>query len=96
MDVGLSGISGIEATEQIRKIERDRREAAEADGSGGNQRDVMIFGLTGNVAESNLRQYEAAGMNGCIVKGKLLVEAVRQAVDRLEREPNVFVNIAGA
>ena len=56
----------------------------------------MIFGLTGNVAEANLRQYEQAGMNGCIVKGQLLVDAVKQAVDRLDKTPTEFVNLSAA
>ena len=83
MDVGLPGISGIEASEKIRKIERET--GAES---------VLIYGLTGNVAEANLRQYEQAGMNGCIVKGKLLVDAVKQAMIMTEKNPAEFVNLS--
>ena len=82
MDVGLPGISGIEASERIRRLQQEL-----------GTEPVLIYGLTGNVAESNLRQYEQAGMNGCIVKGKLLVDAVKQAVDMSERNPSEFVNI---
>ena len=91
MDVGLPGITGIEATERIRALEAARVSRGESE-----ERKVMIFGLTGNVAESNLRQYEQAGMNGCIVKGQLLVDAVRQAVERVERSPEEFVNLSAA
>ena len=92
MDVGLPGITGIEATERIRALEAARLTR----GENGDERRVMIFGLTGNVAESNLREYEQAGMNGCIVKGQLLVDAVKQAVERLERNPAEFVNLSAA
>ena len=91
MDVGLPGITGIEATERIRALEAARLNRGE-----GDDRRVMIFGLTGNVAENNLRQYEQAGMNGCIVKGQLLVDAVKQAVERVERSPVEFVNLSAA
>ena len=91
MDVGLPGITGIEATERIRALEGARVSRPD-----GEERRVMIFGLTGNVAESNLRQYEQAGMNGCIVKGQLLVDAVKQAVERVERSPGEFVNLSAA
>ena len=91
MDVGLPGITGIEATERIRALEAARLTRGESD-----ERRVMIFGLTGNVAENNLRQYEQAGMNGCIVKGQLLVDAVKQAVERVERNPDDFVNLSAA
>jgi len=83
MDVGLPGISGIEATERIRHWQSTQVPNST----------LYIFGLTGNVNESNLREYEKAGMNGCIVKGKLLVDAVKEAVDRVQRQPDVFVNI---
>ena len=91
MDVGLPGISGIEATERIRAME-----AARLDRGDDDSRPVWIFGLTGNVAESNLRQYEQAGMNGCIVKGQLLVDAVKLAVERVERDDKQFVNLSAA
>lgn len=82
MDIHLPGISGIEATERIRKLERESSSAP-----------VMIFGLTGNVDEDGLRSYEKAGMNGCILKGKLLADAVKQAVDDYSRDPDTFVNL---
>ena len=92
MDVGLPGISGIEATERIRAMEAARLDRGDDDSG----RPVWIFGLTGNVAESNLRQYEQAGMNGCIVKGQLLVDAVKLAVERVERDEKQFVNLSAA
>lgn len=40
-----------------------------------------------------MREYEKAGMNGCILKGKLLVDAVKDAVERVQHQPDTFVNI---
>lgn len=83
MDINLPGISGIEATQQIRQLEKQH-----------NGSPVLIYGLTGNVEEENMRQYQQCGMNGCIIKGKLLVNAVSQAIQISERNPNEFVNLA--
>jgi CheY-like chemotaxis protein len=83
----LPGISGIEATEQIRALER----ASIGDG-GGNNDVVFIFGLTGNVDPESMRNYEAAGMNGCILKGKVLADAVKVAIE--EANQGKFVNIS--
>jgi CheY-like chemotaxis protein len=54
---------------------------------------VLVLGLTGNVDESNLRLYEQAGMNGCIVKGRQLGDAVRQAVRMWHERPGTFINL---
>ena len=85
MDIGLPGISGVEATQRIRALEHV---------SPSPQSPVIIFGLTGNVAEANLRQYASAGMNGCIVKGRLLVDSVRAAIEAVAKDPNAFVNLS--
>ena len=85
MDIGLPGISGVEATQRIRALEHVTPSP---------QSPVIIFGLTGNVAEANLRQYASAGMNGCIVKGRLLVDSVRAAIDAVAKDPNAFVNLS--
>ena len=85
MDINLPGISGIEATEQIRRYEKSLKSS---------ELPVTIFGLTGNVEEENLRLYEAAGMNGCILKGKLLPEAVKQGVQAVTNNPTQFVNLS--
>jgi CheY-like chemotaxis protein len=82
MDIGLPGISGIEASQQIRSYEKTK-----------NKGSVVIFGLTGNVDEENLHEYEAVGMNGCIMKGTLLAEAVTQALSLLQQNPSQFVNM---
>lgn len=52
----------------------------------------MIFGLTGNVDPESMRNYEAAGMNGCILKGKVLTEALQTAIE--ESKDGKFVNIS--
>jgi CheY-like chemotaxis protein len=85
MDINLPGISGIEATEQIRALEKESPA-----GSGGHP--VYIFGLTGNVDAESMRNYEAAGMNGCILKGKVLADAVKQAIEQADQ--GSFVNIS--
>ncbi len=45
---------------------------------------TIILGLTGNVSPEALEQYRDAKMNGCIAKGKLIGEAVNQALERLK------------
>jgi CheY-like chemotaxis protein len=82
MDIGLPGISGIEAAQQIRAHEKQK-----------NKGPVVLFGLTGNVEEENLHEYEAVGMNGCIMKGTVIAEAVTQALSQLQQHPNQFVNM---
>ncbi len=56
---------------------------------------MVILGLTGNVEEENLHEYAKAGMNGCIMKGKLLGEALNEAMAKLEYEPQNFVTAIG-
>jgi hypothetical protein len=48
------------------------------------------------VDESNLRLYEQAGMNGCIVKGRQLGDAVRQAVRMWHERPGTFINLVSS
>lgn len=57
-------------------------------------RPVLIYGLTSSVDDDSLHAYSVAGMNGCIVKGKLLVDALRSAVEASEKYPNSFINLA--
>jgi len=80
MDIGMPGIDGVEATSRIRKIE-------ESEGYD----PVTILGLTGNVGETYLTRYVDCGMNGCIVKGKLLVDALKKALSALEDDPDKFI-----
>ena len=104
MDINLPGIDGIAATEQIRRIETEAQEAEEAAARAQQQTPpsllssspVLVLGLTGNVDESNLRLYEQAGMNGCIVKGRQLGEAVRQAVRMWHERPGTFINLVSS
>ena len=84
MCVQLPGISGIEAASLIRNWERDH-----------GLPPVVMFGLTGNVEEENLHAYHQVGMNGCIVKGKQLGDALGQALAQLERTPRAFINLSG-
>ena len=59
-------------------MEADAANAAIAAGRQFNA-PLLIFGLTGNTGEANLRLYAAAGVNGCIAKGLSLAPALRQA-----------------
>jgi len=83
MDIGLPGISGIEAAQQIRALERERGFPP-----------VRMFGLTGNVEEENLASYQEVGMNGCILKGTTLGEAVRIASAQLAADPTRFIKLS--
>jgi len=87
MDINLPGISGIEATEQIRALERQQAGAGDHDTP-----PVLVFGLTGNVDPESMRNYEAAGMNGCILKGKVLAEAVGKSIEQSRH--GEFANIS--
>ena len=49
-------------------------------------------GVGGGVDAESMRNYESAGMNGCILKGKVLSEAVKQAIE--EAQQGRFVNIS--
>jgi len=105
---GISGIDATEEIRRIEREDMVKEEdaaaaaAATQHASGNasqalpasNRAGVLIFGLTGNVDESNLRLYEAAGMNGCIAKGVQLGEAVRQAMRLWQERPGQFVNLA--
>jgi hypothetical protein len=53
-----------------------------------------MFGLTGNVEEENLASYQEVGMNGCILKGTTLGEAVRIASAQLAADPSRFVKLS--
>lgn len=95
MDINLpGGITGTDATVRIRAHEATLEAAARAAGLPPPPR-VLVLGLTGNVDEDNLRLYEAAGMNGCIAKGKQLADAVQRAIQMHAANPHVFVNLAG-
>jgi len=80
MDFGLPGMSGLEASRKIREMEREAK-----------RKPVIIFGLTGSVIESDLPKFIEVGLNGCIAKGKLLGEAVQEALNRVDADPTAFV-----
>jgi len=80
MDIGMPGIDGIETTSRIRAIEKANGYDA-----------VNILGLTGNYNETYLMRYKDCGMNGCIAKGKLLVDAMKKVISTLEDDPDKFV-----
>jgi len=83
MDIHLPGISGIETTERIRKLESEMRPG---------QPPVYIYGLTGDVSEEDLIKYKQCGMDGCILKGRLLAEAVKEAMEQSQNGVE-FVNL---
>lgn len=81
----LPDIRGTEATQRIRAIEREAP----------SESSMVILGLTGSVDADNLAEYAKAGMNGCIMKGKLLGDALNQAMAKLENAPDTFVTALG-
>jgi CheY-like chemotaxis protein len=83
MDIGLPKMSGVEATKVIREFE-----ATQPDKS-----PVIVLGLTSNMESENLEEYRLAGMNGCIMKGSLVADAVNGALKQLENEPRKFVTL---
>lgn len=91
MDIHLPGMSGIEATERIRKLEN---ELYGANTNGSHHIGAWIYGLTASVEPDELLRYKLAGMNGCILKGRILADSVRLAMDENERHPYAFVNLA--
>jgi len=83
MDIQLTPeMNGIVATRKIRDWEQETKRPP-----------ALIFGLTGSVEEDNLKEYQKAGMNGCIIKGKLLVSAVTEAIHKTAQNPNEFFNL---
>jgi len=97
MDINLPGISGIQATEQIRALEATSAAgSASAPAAGSStaagESAVLVFGLTGNDDVDSLKHYKAAGMNGCILKGKILADAVKHAIE--ESRQGHFVHIS--
>jgi CheY-like chemotaxis protein len=80
MDIQLPKMDGIEATRRIREWEQQNKKPA-----------AVIFGLTSSVSDEDLERYKSAGMNGCIAKGKILVEAVKEALDEHYAAPERFV-----
>lgn len=80
MDIQLPKMNGIDATIKIREIEKEEKRPP-----------TVIFGLTGSVTDDALKTYEAAGMNGCIAKGNVLTEAVKDALEQHEADPTKFV-----
>ncbi len=73
-------MDGMEATKQIRAIEAKESRVP-----------VIVFGLTSNMKEDDLRNYQEAGMDGCIAKGNPLGDALKAALDELERSPDKFI-----
>jgi CheY-like chemotaxis protein len=81
MDIMLPKMSGVEATKEIREFERATCPSKR----------TTILGLTGNVSEGDLKKYKEADMDGCIAKGELLANAVKDALEKLAAKPSEFV-----
>ena len=73
-------MDGMEATKQIRAIESKE-----------NRTPVIVFGLTSNMKDDDLKKYQEAGMNGCIAKGNPLGDALKAALDEHEKNPEKFI-----
>jgi CheY-like chemotaxis protein len=86
MDIGLPGMDGIETSKRMREFEatagEDRRRSP-----------AIIIGLTGTVTPKVLSDCQKkGGMNACIIKGKLLLDALNEALTALKESPYTFVN----
>lgn len=101
MDINLPGISGIDATERIRQWERDHDIKSPVmifgltgNVDGENLRAYEAVGPFCCVLCYTHRFFLIqAGMNGCIMKGNLLAESVRKAVEALTRSPDTFIDL---
>jgi CheY-like chemotaxis protein len=77
MDVGLpGGMDGVAATVAIRQQQQQQHALHHR---------LRIYGLTGKVEPADLERYRLAGMDGCIAKGCLLLDSVREALDQSSR-----------
>lgn len=80
MDINLPKMNGVDATIKIRDIEQKE-----------NRPKALIFGLTGSLSQEDLGKYKQVGMNGCIAKGNVLADALKEALDEHEKHPDQFV-----
>lgn len=82
MDIQLPKMNGVEATRLIRQFEQETR-----------REPCLIFAVTGNCKPEELATYKEAGLNGCIAKGKLLVQSLRTACIAMIQNKAEFVSI---
>ncbi|MDB6097122.1 MAG: hypothetical protein JWM09_1400, partial [Francisellaceae bacterium] len=85
MDIDLGNtISGIEVSSQIRELELNSEIKVSP---------ILILALTGNVSLENIKEYENAGMNGCILKGRDLTSSLKIAMEQSLQNPGLFVSL---
>mgnify|MGYP003867459751 CR=1 FL=1 len=80
MDINLPLMDGVDAAKAIRLWEEKSQRSK-----------CLIFGLTGSLSNEDLDRYKSAGMNGCIAKGTVLVDALHDAIADHSKNPEQFV-----
>lgn len=80
MDIHLPKMNGVEATEKIRAFEKEA-----------GRYPAVVFALSGSIEPADMEAYKSVGMNGCIAKGNVLADAVREALAQHEKDPEKFV-----
>jgi len=90
MDVNIPGMDGLEATAKIREIQQAHI-SLETSGLSGSV--AVIVGLTGNTDPENVDLYRKCGMDGCINKGRILIDALWKVNQQLAEDPGSFVDL---
>lgn len=80
MDIHLPKMNGVEATSLIRAFEKET-----------GRYPAVIFALSGSIEPQDMEAYKSVGMNGCIAKGNVLADAVREALTEYDKDPEKFV-----
>ena len=97
METHLPAMSGVETARSIRFYEQQAADAAAASGLPQTSIDppAILLALTVNVDADSLASYKAAGFNGAIERGAIVVEAVHDAMDMLARNPGFLLMAVG-
>ncbi|MFV0289744.1 MAG: response regulator [Mangrovibacterium sp.] len=69
MDISMPIMDGIQCTQAIRTFEKENNRATP----------VIILAMTGNESDEDIKEYLAAGMNGCVgkpINKELLLETI--------------------
>ncbi|MDB6095764.1 MAG: Membrane associated response regulator,histidine kinase [Francisellaceae bacterium] len=82
MDINLKDetMDGIKTTKLIRKFELEHEKDP-----------VLIYALTSSITHENLETYKKVKMNGCIAKGELVLNRLREALSINLKDPERFV-----